>query len=178
MSDSYLVCPIGSRHIQVSAALEGSLQVGTNVLASKGAVTSTGNSITETYSFTLTAGAGAGTGKDGPTSSANVGLSFGYTVQEIADFGEKSNVVAFQNQGAYDVPFNALITTVASSQINGAGRVWGTASSQTDSWLMCIVGTSTDCGMKNTGAYMGVGSGDQFKAYIDACNGVFKNNGA
>jgi hypothetical protein len=155
-SDSFLVCPLGNRHIQVTAAQEVQLQIGTAIPASKGLVTSTGNSITETYSFQFTAGASGGTNKDGPSASANVGVSFGYTVVEQKDFGEKENIIAIQHQNTYPVPFSAILQTIASSQINGAGRVWGSASSSSRAFYMCMVATSVNCGMPNTAVEFGL----------------------
>jgi hypothetical protein len=156
-SDSFLVCPLGNRHIQVTAAQEVQLQIGTAIPASKGLVTSTGNSITETYSFQFTAGASGGTNKDGPSASANVGVSFGYTVVEQKDFGEKKeNIIAIQHQNTYPVPFTAILQTIASAQINGAGRVWGSASSSSRAFYMCMVATSVNCGMPNSAVEFGL----------------------
>jgi len=176
-SDSGWKCPLlGSRYIQVSAAHEAQIQVNGNVPAAKGVVTTTGNSITETYSFTFSAVAKAGVGKDGPEVSGEAGVSIGYTVNEIRDFGEKKNVLAMQHQGNYDAPLTAILSTVASTQINGEGRVFGLADSHTEAWLMCIVATSTDCGMANTGTYFGVGDQAQLNAYADTCKSMMRNN--
>jgi hypothetical protein len=155
-SDSMWVCPLGSRHIQVTAAHEAQLQIGSAIPAAKGLVTTTGNSITETYTFQFSAGAQGGTNKDGPSASANVAVSFGYTVVEQKDFGEKENLIAIQHQNTYPVPFNAILQTIASAQINGAGRVWGSASAASQGFYMCLAATSTNCGMPNSAVEFGL----------------------
>jgi hypothetical protein len=173
-SDSMWVCPFGSRNIQVMAAQEVQMQIGSAIPASKGLVTSTGNSITETYTFQFSAGGTAGVGASGPSAAANVAVSFGYQVVEQKDFGEKENIIAIQHQNTYPLPFSAILQTIAQAQINGAGRVWGSATSASQGFYMCLAATSTNCGMPNSAVEFGLeSSGSGLLArYQQACRGL------
>jgi hypothetical protein len=173
-SDSFLVCPLGNRRIQVMAAQEVQMQIGSAIPASKGLVTSTGNSITETYSFQFSAGANAGVGASGPSAAANVAVSFGYQVVEQKDFGEKENIIAIQHQNTYPIPFSAILQTIAQAQINGAGRVWGSATSHTQGFYMCLAATSINCGMPNSAVEFGLANGGSglMERYQGACQAL------
>jgi len=177
-SDSMWVCPIGKRNIQVSASDEVNMQVGDKVLFSKGVVVTTGNSITTHTSFQLTANAGA-SAKDG--ASANIGISVGVTYDETDDFGDKTNTARGQAQQTFPVTngaaISAIMQTAAQVQINGEGRVWGTAEAWSDAWMICMVGTSTNCGMSNVGSFTGAyRDSSLFNGYKTMCKQIAQSS--
>ena len=120
---SLSVCPIGDRKMNAFAGIEAAWTVGSTTVFNKGAMTQSGNEITEHYSVAL--GPKASLNGQGP--GAEVGVSVGMTTDVKNDF--KDTKAAAFVIGTHEIQETAMsiLKSSATVTMTAAGRVAGSA---------------------------------------------------
>ena len=124
------VCPLGDRKMNAFAGVEAAWTVGSKTIFNKGAVTQSGNEITEHYSVAL--GPKASLSGSGP--GAEVGVTVGMTTDVKNDFKD-TDAAAYVIGTTTEVGYaQSILTASATGPITAAGRVAGSAEVKTLGW--------------------------------------------
>jgi hypothetical protein len=129
-TSSSSVCPLGDRKMNAFAGLEAAWSVNDRTLFNKGAMTQSGNEITEHYSVAL--GPKATLGDKGL--GAEVGVTVGMTTDVKNDFKDTNAAVYVLASGDFGDNAASILKSSATVSMTAAGRVWGNSQVKTLGW--------------------------------------------
>jgi len=122
-TDTLSVCPLGDRKMNAFAGVEAAWTVGSTTVFNKGAMTQSGNEITEHYSVAL----GPKASLNGQGGGAELGVTIGMTTDVKNDF--KDTKAAAFVIGTHEIQETAMsiLKSSATVTMTAAGRVAGSA---------------------------------------------------